>query len=932
VWRYYQTKEKGPWKAIKESPGIINEAIGLGAKKLTILSTSENLKGVGTESEEELEKLKDDCKYKGPLYFDIDNKEDIAEAIRSAQSLVRRLIKDLGVAAPAVKVYCSGSKGMHVIVDPRTFSSGRATKHLPLIYKEMAKDLHVLGMDFQVYSQGLGVSWRLPNVKRDDGKYRVEVSHAELADLSVAQYALLVKEPRPLIEVVNGIDLSTNLLTLFDRGKKRVAKKPKIVAPLTDEQLEPISSSPPACVEMIADGKVKESSNYNELGMQLAIYGARVGLDKDAFAALASRTADGNTSSQYNSDRQRRDHLIGLYRYVATEPRYKFACAPMRSLCRGNPCGDCPIAQGTQENLEDILEIFIRDKGYAVGTRDNPRQISNFTIQGEEAEYELPNDGSDERRTAIRLVTKSHTEAVHRVTVTEEVWRSKSNFIGQMAGYSDLTFTGSDSDVQKLKALTMSREGEMDKIVRVHTAGILLENKFNKMVSTYIEAGQSVNHYKIGNTHRLVDVPEPLPTLLPIHDWNNLYIDNKEQLDQTLLDMLNSNSKEAVALMAGWFSACHLKAHIHNVFHQFPLLSIWGAAGSGKSESAALWLTLNGVSYHGAGGGSSFSVPGMTKYALLHQCSSTTTIPRLLDEYNPTKMDKYLYTYAGELMKSSWSGQSSARGTLSSGGNVQGRTGATTIQIEVSSPLVVMSEQAPGLPAFKQRSISVYLTRAHREGCTEPFHRAKQNSNTLLPLAEAMMKRALRTQLSEVRANVEGYQNGLSRKIDDRPRFSFAVLKYGLQFLEDTCRELGLKSADKVKELRMEIDANLEDQGKSLYMESMQSEIDRVLTDVVHMVDLTESNIERCIVQGVHYSLMGDVFRLAPSFHATYMRYNKKGGKIPDIDRYEQFGILVEQEPYYVANNVHDPLVGKCIEFSISAMEEKGIPVDALKR
>lgn len=921
MWRYYQTREKGPWQSIKDSPRVFDEAKEVGAKRMTILATSNNLNGSGVESEQELEELRRSCKYKGPLYFDIDNKNDLGEAIQSARTLLKRL-KSMGLAGAAVRVYCSGSKGMHLIVDSRAFSNGRSIRHLPLVYKEMAKDLHVLGMDFQVYSEGRGVCWRLPNQQRDDGKYRIEISEEELQSLTPEVYQQLVTAPRPELPYLNNFSQSVDLVTLFERARKRVAERPKRVTPLADDQLIPITQAVPACIEQLALGKVRESVNFNQAAIQLAIYGARTGQEDEAYRSLASRMASATHSSQYSSERERRDHLLGLYGYVAHTSRYVFSCQPLRSILKSYPCEGCPIHEGIQQSLEDELEIFSMEKGYAVGARDAPRIITNFTLRAEEAMYEVPQDGSDERRTGLRMVASCHTGQEHKFLASEEIWGSKAKFMSQIQGYSDMTFLGSDLDVQRLKGLILSKEEEMGKITKVHTSGVIFDKVMNKLVAVYVEDGASVNHLKVGGTHTLVDVVNPIPTVLASPNAEAA----DQGLDETLTDLLNSNSPEAVALMAGWFCACHLKQHIGYVFHQFPLLSLWGAAGSGKTESATMYLTLNGVSYHSTGGSTAFSVPGMTKFTLLQTCSTTSTIPRLLDEYNPAGMAPAEYNYAGEVMKSAWSGQVMTRGALNSNSNVSGRTGARVVEIEISSPIVLMSEQAPAKPALQQRAISVYLTRTNRDGCTEPFKRAKKHSDRLIPLAKALMQKALTKSPAEVRNKVDSYVDRLSLKIDDRPKFSYSVIQYGLEFLQEVCEELELTSAGKVQELRDGLALALSDQSTALYSDSTSSEIDLVMAEVMTMIDLTTSGIEKSIVDGVHYAVMGDSLRLAPTFHAAYSRHYRKTGRTPVIDRLDQFDVLVQQEPYFVASNVMDVLLQvECTQLSIKKMRDKGI-------
>jgi len=189
MFRYYQTSEKTEWKPIKECSSVTAEAIKNGAIKLTVLALSEEI----TEDTEKAE-----VKYKGPFYADIDNKEDVSGAAQSVlllrESLLSRDIED-----SQIQLFASGSKGFHVIVHEKNFSSGRAIKLLPKVYQEMALQLYVPGLDMQVYSMGKGVSWRLPNIKRENGKYRVTVTVDEVLKIVTGgreAYDVLVSKPK----------------------------------------------------------------------------------------------------------------------------------------------------------------------------------------------------------------------------------------------------------------------------------------------------------------------------------------------------------------------------------------------------------------------------------------------------------------------------------------------------------------------------------------------------------------------------------------------------------------------------------------------------------------------------------------------------------------------------------------------------------------
>ena len=175
MFRYFQRSEEGGWTPVTDSHDVEDRVKAENGRKMTILAVSH---AVNEETDREA------LSYKGPLYFDIDYKGDITEAIRSAKDLCRTLVERYEVPKEAIWPFCSGSKGIHILIPETVFSSGRAMKQLPLVYKEMARQLSVVGLDFQVYSTGRGNSFRLANLQRADGNYRVPITYEELFALT----------------------------------------------------------------------------------------------------------------------------------------------------------------------------------------------------------------------------------------------------------------------------------------------------------------------------------------------------------------------------------------------------------------------------------------------------------------------------------------------------------------------------------------------------------------------------------------------------------------------------------------------------------------------------------------------------------------------------------------------------------------------------
>ena len=157
----------------------------------------------------------------GPWYLDIDS-EDIGESIRSVQALLDRFVS-IGLDLSCVRIFATGKKGFHIEVPAACIMlEPGPVVGLPRIYRAMALEVFVDGLDMRVYSAGRGRLWRVPNLLRENGAYKVPVTADEVRAMTMESYAELCGVPRPF-PPLSAPKYCPRLAALFDKACQRLA-------------------------------------------------------------------------------------------------------------------------------------------------------------------------------------------------------------------------------------------------------------------------------------------------------------------------------------------------------------------------------------------------------------------------------------------------------------------------------------------------------------------------------------------------------------------------------------------------------------------------------------------------------------------------------------------------------------------------------------
>lgn len=163
----------------------------------------------------------------GSLWLDIDasdqvmedgkiiKKPDLEKALNVARYVLTTLKEKYEVGLSELNLFASGSKGFHIEIPPYLIGSQEGDTDLHNIYLNMVRAIFILKrqddknmpektisqcIDMNMYKGGKGQLLRLPNIKRENGNYKVPVTAEEILTQEVQYFKEIVSKPRTLEE------------------------------------------------------------------------------------------------------------------------------------------------------------------------------------------------------------------------------------------------------------------------------------------------------------------------------------------------------------------------------------------------------------------------------------------------------------------------------------------------------------------------------------------------------------------------------------------------------------------------------------------------------------------------------------------------------------------------------------------------------------
>lgn len=918
-YRYFQRKEKETWSLVEDTDKALKDTLRSGAKRISILALN--------TAEKEFDQTK--VSYRGPFYADIDNKDSLPAAITSAKELVDRLLS-LGLEKTSFEVYASGSKGFHVLVHEKAIYDGRAKRYLPLIYKYLAIDLFVPGMDYAVYCTGKGNLFRPPNVQREDGKYKVRLLPEELQQMDEAKYRDLCSRPRTNLAIMPmqaPMHLNPGLAQMFASAEARwkADEKERVVRPVADANLNVFISEPPQCVRDLSEGKTRTSINFNRAAYQMGIYLARSGTPTALANSLMGRMASLSVSSSYSTERERVRHLQGLHQYLASVPRKQFSCPAIRGTLTTKPCDGCALHNKTQSELEEY-EIEERLDGYyIVNSQQVARRLTSFILVPHRLIHEV--DTGDGRKRSLVIAEVRHMGEPHgQVRIHEASWEGRGAFVSEFRGIANLMVRASDNDIQTLKHFVLRDIEDIEDQTGVTAVGIHREKYGKRVRYTYVEEGLSINRFGVRNTHTLDSAA--------ITDDSSLLPDFKHHPVAGIADpgteafmraLFNLNSPEKMGALLGWFSACHLKAHLMGMFSQFPLINVWGGIGSGKTKTASLLGFMSGCDYLTK---APPTMAGTTLYPVYALVTSSTTVPRILDEFNITSGNSNKYDQLTEAFKAAYNANAISRGTLS-GKRGSGGWSARAQNFPMRGPICLLGEQPADRPALSERCLSVELNQKIIPHRRKYMDIVAPQIEKLIGVGKKMMIRAINVDDHWVKERLDRWATLFPQSLHERVRYNLEIIGLGLDFLEEVLvGDLRFSLSSEIAELKAAYIAHYTDFRKTQGSHT-QSAADRIVDMWADQIMLSAANpAAQAAIPGSSYRIDGPhlLIDLQIAYAASRMYATSTHQKF-EVASARQLLSLLSGEPYYVDYTIRPELLTSrpVIVLDMNKMTLKGL-------
>lgn len=760
-------------------------------------------------------------RYRGPFYADFDAENDLEAACEGFTGFLVKLEDEIGFDLKQARLYATGSKGFHVEVPPECFMQPSSVVSgipwLPYLYRAMAESLMVDTLDLNVYTAKRGRMWRTPNVKRENGCYKVPLTVDEALAITPEVYAELIKAPRE-IGAATPPSLNSKFAMLFDRcrgkvttqmrgKKKRVEKANAILDPWKKAK-----KTPPTVERIMAGEGLAEGAGFQSIAMQLAIYAVSVDMPLAEFLERCRGLCQNHVSDsrRYGTFELRQAELQRLWEYMSENSLYDFDPGPLgRLLKAGTPMPDLGVIaiedseeiakkEAAAESGENVVQfdehralrrgLMHNDGGLFKRTGEQIDSICRASFKNVESFHD--SESNEFRGFEADMIVAGQRRA--RVMMGGDLFTS-SQAMKRFFALHQLSFQGGDVEATALMDIMSEKAtAEKSNVYTFHREGFMLINnprkkEENTPVAVYLTQDTFLSSLEPSdpNYFRLRYRPKIATSAYNIDVHRAPSLD--ESMAPALQDLFAINKPTIIADLLGWFVACYFRSAYLKVYRQFPLLQVYGTAGSGKTKTVELLARLHWFSDEHV---SIKSATACTPFALNVHAGTSTSAPFIIDEYKPRELraHKGKLEKLKDIMKMSYNGAE-----IGGGGRVEkfAENQMQLLKTVATAPICFMGEAIEMETAIIERSVMVNMNKAdiEAESRKHAFKRLQANPVALSALGRRLVEVGFGLNLEIMRDEFDGIFESIedSLVIDEKTRsiapriiFNRAVVLHGL--------------------------------------------------------------------------------------------------------------------------------------------------------
>lgn len=904
-------------------------------------------------------------KYSGPMYFDFDNEQDVAASIQDAKETVEEIV-GYGVNPNCLEIYLSGKKGMHVLIPQQVMVQKPVpVVNLPAVYKEIAFKFVRPNTDIRVYTAKKGRMLRTCYNIRENGNYRVPITYQELLELNTDKYYELCKTPRPAVAFQKP-EYCPRFALVYEEALQKFEGKPKKKPkPVSAETLKLHGK----LAEAVMSGACRPDMGFNQIAVQVALYARESGWDEAKFLSACeglvnSHKSDGN---RYNTVGKRERALLETFHYVEDNPSYEYSLGGLKSIATEQAIEEnSTTVEGADANISERVGRYFTSKG------EDSLPISNFTfvLEGKGAPESLVDFETGELLGIRVCFTPESSATTKRSFVLHpNQFTSSSGFQNAISTRGGV-FTGSDAQARGVLQMIQQRlagtakfglgseglafvsvpsaDGEYSDLTQENLMWVdTYDIKHAKESSEVVKNAFVFRGYPDESGDIKTDIMRA-PLLKEIFKDD----EGKQRCLKGMKHLINSHPPEVIGPVIGWFVACVWKQFFIRFHGKFPLLHVYGAAGSGKTE-----LITSMCRFHYYRSDIAEMSPSSSGFGLVRLLGASTSIPVFFDEYKPAEMDANTLKQIRGIFRMVYNQKETVRG----GGNAKNSSFNALNRVKLTAPIVFISEAMEDQTAIAERVVLAPIKRQSPQLAAyhySQFLQFQEYEDIIPSLGRALIMHALgagsverfekqfEELFTDARAehlltaeDVQRHRDGLmlkseyERKANNRFRsiFNNTVAKFGLIKLRSLLEAIVGQDV-----FAAELGERWNEMINSVYSSSdtlSRSAVPEYIKCLSSMSELTSFNVDQLKLQaGIDYEIKdyGGQIRLVLMWRICYIKYlaARRWVQQPPLYPTEQsFLTALMDSPQYITRGENTKgAVGPTVSLDYESLMAAGMP------